>query len=151
MGWLKGFLKKDEKGDIFELLCGFESFISATWVWSLISLTWFWLLVLFTWLIGWPVIIPYIADELKKDVDRIPLTIGVIGALFIGTVGLLGLYVNYRRTVALEKQLEDQRGSIRQQRESDTRRDYQHLYTSNVEHLGSSHFRKCEDWEESMV
>ena len=77
MDWLKGLLKKDEK-EIFSIPLRIWSFISATWVWSLISLTWFWLLVLFTWLIGWLVIIPYIADELNKDVDRIPLTIGVI-------------------------------------------------------------------------
>ena len=134
MGRLKGFLKKDEK-KIFSIPLRIWSFISATWVWSLISLTWFWLLVLFTWLIGWLVIIPYIADELKKDVDRIPLTIGVIGALFIGTVGLLGLYVNYRRTVAFEEQLKIQRAQLKDQRELDKERRHQELYVASIRDL----------------
>ena len=134
MDWLKGFLKKDEK-EILSIPLRIWSFISATWVWSLISLTWFWLLVLFTWLIGWLVIIPYIADELKKDVDRIPLTIGVIGALFIGTVGLLGLYVNYRRTVAFEEQLEIQRAQLKDQRELDKERRHQELYVASIRDL----------------
>ena len=77
-----------------------------------------WLFVLTIWLVGCFVIIPYIRDGLNKNADQIPLTVGVIGALFLGTVGFFGLYVNYRRTRAFEKQLEQQ------------------LYATNVEHLG---------------
>ena len=77
-----------------------------------------WLFILVIWIIGTAVIIPYIQNGLENNIDRIPLTVGVLGALSLGTVGLLGLYFNYRRTRAFEKQLEQQ------------------LYTTNVEHLG---------------
>ena len=98
------------------------------WIWVRKVDIGVWSFILFTWLIGWLVIIPYITDELKKDVDRISLTLGVIGALFIGTVGLLGLYVNYRRTVAFEEQL-------KYQREHDKERQHQELYVASIRDL----------------
>ena len=79
-----------------------------------------WLSALIIWIVGLFVIIPYIKGGLKESVDYVPLTVGVIGALFLGTVGFLGLYVNYRRTRAFEKQLEQQ------------------LYATNIEHLGNT-------------
>ena len=77
-----------------------------------------WVSALVIWAVGLFGVIPYIQNGLDDEAEQVPLTIGVIGALFLGTVGLFGLYVNYRRTRAFEKQLEQQ------------------LYATNVEHLG---------------
>ena len=97
-----------------------------------------WAIVLVIWIIGLAISMPSVWFGLNENVDRIPLMVGSFGALFLGTVGFLGLYVNYRRTRTFEKQLEQQRLSINQQRESDKRRDHQQLYTTNVQHLGHS-------------
>ena len=90
-----------------------------------------WSIVLAIWIIGLAISMPAIWIGLKKNADQIPLMVGSFGALFLGTVGLLGLYVNYRRTRAFEKQLG-------QQGKSDKRRDNQQLYATNVQHLGNN-------------
>ena len=97
-----------------------------------------WSIILVIWVTGLAISMPSIWIGLDESADQIPLMVGSFGALFLGTVGFLGLYVNYRRTRAFEKQLEQQRLSINQQRESDKRRDQQQLYATNVQHLGHS-------------
>ena len=82
--------------------------------------------VLIIWFLAWP---EFDAKH-KYNIDRITLTVGVIGASFLGIVGLLNLIANYRRTITLEEQLKDQR-------ESDKRRDQQQLYATNVVSLGN--------------
>ena len=98
----------------------------------------FWLIVL-TLGSGWLLITMWLVwgkldemgntvDQIGNNVDQITLTIGALGALFVGIVGLVGLYVNYGRTKAFED-------STDKQRESDERRDYQHLYASSIKYL----------------
>ena len=50
----------------------------------------------------------------------------------------MNFVINHRRTIALEDQLKTQREQLKDQRESDRRRDQQQLYTTNVQHLGHS-------------
>ena len=98
----------------------------------------FWLIVL-TLGSGWLLITMWLVwgkldemgntvDQMGNTVDQITLTIGALGALFVGIVGLVGLYVNYGRTKAFED-------STDKQRKSDERRDYQHLYASSIKYL----------------
>ena len=82
--------------------------------------------VLIIWFLAWP---EFDAKH-KYNIDRITLTVGVIGASFLGIVGLLNLIANYRRTITLEEQLKDQR-------ENDKRRDQQQLYATNIVNLGN--------------
>ena len=81
-----------------------------------------WLFVLVIVICGILVITGLIWLQLNKEVDRIPLIVGALGALFLGIVGFFNLYVNYRRTRVFENTSE--------------RRDHQQLYTTNVDHLG---------------
>ena len=99
---------------------------------------WVWSIVLAIWIIGLAISMPAIWIGLEKNADQIPLMVGSFGALFLGTVGLLGLYVNYHRTRVFERQLKTQREQLKDQRDSDRRRDQQQLYATNVQHLGSS-------------
>ena len=92
---------------------------------------WFWIFVIALgaiWLLITMLLIWKGLDGEKNNVDQITLTVGALGALFVGTVGLLGLYVNYRRTREFEN-------STNRQRESDERRDHQHLYASSFQYL----------------
>ena len=66
------------------------------------------------------------------DATKLTLTVGISGGLLL----VLNFASNYRRTVAFEDQLKQQRLSINQQHEGDKRRDQQQLYTTNVQHLG---------------
>ena len=68
------------------------------------------------------------------DATKLTLTVGISGGLLL----VLNFASNYRRTVAFEEQLEQQRLSINQQHEGDKRRDQQQLYATNVQHLGHS-------------
>ena len=77
-----------------------------------------------------------VLDGPKENADRVTLIVGTAGAVLVGIVGLLNLYVNYRRTRAFESTEKRQREIIKQQRESDRRRDQQQLYATNVQHLG---------------
>ena len=64
---------------------------------------------------------------------KLTLTVGIFGGLLF----VLNFVINHRRTVALEDQLKTQREQLKDQRESDRRRDQQQLYATNVQHLGS--------------
>ena len=92
----------------------------------------FLVIVLIVWVLGLLITMPLIWCNLDSDdnVDRVALTIGTLGALFVGTVGLFNLYVNYLRTRGFEEQLKTQR-------EGDKRRDHQQLYATNFVNLGS--------------
>ena len=93
---------------------------------------WFWIFVIgylgAIWLLITMLLIWKGLNGEKNNVDQITLTVGALGALFVGTVGLFGLYVNYRRTREFEN-------STNKQRESDERRDHQHLYASSLQYL----------------
>ena len=95
---------------------------------SKISLLW---IIVSVWIVGLTItmLLVWLKLDGKHNVDRVTLTIGVLGALFIGTVGLLNLVANYRRTRILEGQLD-------LQRKNDARRDQQQLYATNVQYLG---------------
>ena len=132
-GTMKGILKQAWKDSKLQKTWE-EKFLKVPYnLWALlITMTVLVVGLLITMLLIWVVL-----DAVGDD-DRVPLTIGVLGALFLGTVGLLNLFANYRRTIALEKQLEDQRENINNQREGSKRRDDQYLYATNVRHLGNS-------------
>ena len=123
-----------------------DKFVSLIlWLWNGIEQTWimlgkflrkefftipwgFWFFGLAIWIAGVLLITLFVMTKAVEKVDQGPLTVGIIGALFVGTVGLFGLYVNYRRT----RNFED---STNKQRESDERRDHQHLYASSIQYL----------------
>ena len=87
-----------------------------------------WLLLSFIGLGGYLIITEIVLIELIEETDWVPLTVGFIGALFVGAVGVVNLYVNYRRTREFEN-------STKEQRLSDERRDHQHLYASSFQYL----------------
>ena len=87
-----------------------------------------WLLLSFIGLGGYLIITEIVLIELIEETDWVPLTVGFIGALFVGAVGVVNLYVNYRRTREFEN-------STKEQRLSDERRDYQYLYASSFRYL----------------
>ena len=98
------------------------------WVSISVAIAIFLTTMVIIWII-WGTPVPEEKNTLSIFETRLTLTTGAIGAAVLSTVGIWNLIVNYRRVNAAEKQL-------KQQRESDKRRDEQQLYATNVQHLG---------------